>query len=101
MAKVFKKLFLKPSFRPGKSQVAFKTKRGYDLMAIGYDARFKTIKIITYIRKHGRSPYDTFSTNREHNKDPKITVENFAELGITPELAEDLLENYTEYYLVD
>lgn len=101
MKKVFKKLFLKPAFRPGKSMVAFRNKKGkYDLIAINYDARFKTLKVITYIKKGRRGGYDAFSTNREYDKNPKIVIEALSEMGIDSQLAEELLE-YNQFVVVD
>jgi len=101
MIKVFKKLFLKPAFRPGKSMVAFRNKKGkYDLLAINYDARFKTLKVITYIKKGRRGGYDAFSTNREYDKNPKIVIEALEQFGISEQLALELSE-YTTFYSID
>lgn len=101
MAKVFKKLFLKPTFRPGKSQVAFRNKNGkYDLMAIHYEPKFRTIKIITFIKKNQSRAFDTYSTNRDYKNDAKVMVEEFAEMGIDSIVAEELL-SITEFYVVD
>ena len=100
MIKVFKKLFLKPTFRPGKSMVAFRNKKGkYDLLAINYDARFKTLKVITYIKKNRRGGFEAFSTNRDYDKNPKIVIEALSALGIDEALAYELSE-YTELYVV-
>lgn len=101
MIKVFKKLFLKPAFRPGKSMVAFRNKKGkYDLIAINYDARFKTLKVITYIKKGRRGGYEAFSTNRDYDKNPKIVIEALSEMGLDAQLAEELLE-YNQFVVVD
>ncbi len=101
ITKVIKKLIKKPNFKPGKTMVAFRNKKGkYDLLAINYDQRFRTIKIITFIKKDRRKGWDAFSTNKDYDKNPKMVVEALKSLGITEEIATELSE-FNEFILVD
>jgi len=71
---VFRKLFLKPEFRPRKKYaVVFKNAKGkWDLMVV--ELNRKELTIITIIKKNARTPYDAKASKRDTQEN--IIVEN-------------------------
>jgi len=71
---VFRKLFLKPEFRPRKRYaISFlNSKNKWDLMIV--ELNKKELTIITIIKKNARTPYDAKASKRDSQID--IIIEN-------------------------